>query len=145
MRQVTPVMFAIVAALAVVPADASGQKKQRDLITREEIQQSSQKDQDLLAVIRAVRPHFLAGPRGVRTIGGGMQNPLMVVVDGRRESGPDVLVQIMAAQVEEVRYLEPARAQNQYGVNANGGAIVVRMIDAKSVEQSSRPPSGARD
>ena len=137
MRLTTRLMLGVATVLVFAPTDATAQKKQRDRITKEEIQQSSQKDQDLYAVIRALRPHFLEGPRGVRTIGGGMQNPVIVVVDRRRET-PDVLLQIMAPQVEEVRYLDPSRAQNQFGVSANGGAIVVKL--AGSAEGGAKEP-----
>lgn len=126
--------------IAFAPDDLLAQKRQRDKITRQEIENSSQKDRDLLTAIRALRPHFLEGPRGVRTIGGGMQNPTLVVVNGRRETGADALVRIMASYVEEVRYLDPSRAQNEYGVNANGGAIVVKLIDTKQAGDSSKPP-----
>ena len=141
MRLKTLVAVTIGSLVVFTPADLSAQKKQRDRITRQEIDNSGQKDGDLLAAIRALRPHFLEGPRGVRTLGGGMQNPLMVVVDGRRETGGDALVRIMASQVEEVRYLEPSRAQNEFGVNANGGAIVVKLIDARQAGGQARPPT----
>src|SRR5687768_17236199 len=90
----------------MAPSEAAAQKKQRDVITVQEIEKSGQKDQDLFAVIRALRPHFLEGPRGVRSLGGGAIYPVLVVVDGKRDS-PEVLAQIMAKDVKEVRYLEP--------------------------------------
>ena len=45
------------AALALVPDQAMAQKKDRNTITREEIENSPQKNQDILAVIRSLRPH----------------------------------------------------------------------------------------
>lgn len=141
MRLETFVVLMIGSLVVFTPADLSAQKKQRDKITRQEIQSSSQKDGDLLTAIRALRPHFLEGPRGVRTLGGGMQNPTLVVVDGRRETGGDALVRMMASHVEEVRYLEPSRAQNEFGVSANGGAIVVKLIDAKQAGEEPKPPT----
>jgi hypothetical protein len=122
-------MFA--AAWTAVPDTAFAQKKSRDLITQEEIEKSGQKDQDIIAAIRSLRPHFLEGPRGTRTLGSGMIYPLVVVVDGRRQTGLDDLVTMMAKDVKEVRYLDPTRSQNEFGVNANGGAIVVKTISAK--------------
>ncbi|MEX2153890.1 MAG: hypothetical protein WD825_11175 [Gemmatimonadaceae bacterium] len=127
-------MFMAGALLIAAPTESFAQKKQRDVITREEIEKSGQKDLDLFAVIRALRPHFLEGPRGVRTLGGGAIYPVLVVVDSKRQS-PEILTQIMALDVKEVRYLEPARSQNEYGINANGGAIVVKMIGAKEKEK----------
>lgn len=113
------------------PTQAAAPKKSRDLITQAEIEQSGQKDADLLAAIRSLRPHFLEGPRGVRTLGSGMIYPLVVVVDGRKVTGLDDLVTILAKDVKEVRYLDANRSQNEYGTTANGGAIVVRLIGAK--------------
>ena len=113
------------------PSHAVAQKKSRDVITQEEIEKSGQKDQDLLAAIRSLRPHFLEGPRGVRTMGSGMIYPLVVVVDGRKVTGLDDLVTILAKDVKEVRYLDPNRSQNEYGTNANGGALVIRLIGSK--------------
>ena len=124
------VMLAAGLAIAA-PGDALAQKKSRDVITQEEIEKSGQKDQDLIAAIRSLRPHFLEGPRGVRTMGSGMIYPVVVVVDGRKVTGLDDLVTILAKDVKEVRYLDPNRSQNEYGATANGGAIVVKLLGAK--------------
>jgi hypothetical protein len=124
--------------MLVAPNDAFAQatqaaapKKSRDMITLAEIEHSGQKDADLLAAIRSLRPHFLEGPRGVRTMGSGMIYPLVVIVDGRKVTGLDDLVTIQAKDVKEVRYLDPNRSQNEYGTTANGGAIVVKLVSAK--------------
>ena len=55
--------------LGLASSAASAQRKDRDLITREDIDASAQKDQDIYAVIRSLRPHFFAAPRGNRTLG----------------------------------------------------------------------------
>jgi hypothetical protein len=117
--------------LMLAPSPSFAQKKQRDVISREEIQSSAQKDQDLLAVIRGLRPHFLAPPRGVRSMGGTDMMPTIVVVDGRQSGEIDALTQIIGTDVKEIRYLDPSRSQNQYGIRANGGAIVVTTLAAK--------------
>lgn len=120
------------AALVATPDDASAQKKkQRDLITQEEIEKGGQVDRDLGSAIRSLRPHFLAPPRGIRTMGAGMIYPLVVYVDGIKQTGTDALVNIMAKDVREVRYLEPSQSSNRYGTTANGGAIVVTTLTAK--------------
>jgi hypothetical protein len=122
------------AVLAATPAQAFAQKKQRDVITREEIEKSSQKDLDLFTAIKAIRPSFLEPPRGSRSLGGGAMNPLLVVIDGRRD-GPETLAQIRAADVKEVRYLDPTRSQNEYGITANSGAIVVKLLASEKKEK----------
>jgi hypothetical protein len=121
--------------LVAAPTPTFAQKKQRDVISREEIEGSAQKDQNLLAVIRGLRPHFLAPPRGVRSMGGTDMMPTIVVVDGRQAGEIDALTQIIGTDVKEIRYLDPSRSQNQYGIKANGGAIVVTTLGAKGQEK----------
>ena len=128
--------------LVSAPSGVLAQKKQRDVITREEILNSAQKDQDLLEVIKALRPHFLQAPRGVRTLGGASPGALSVYVDRTRQPGPDILRQMMANTIEEVRYLDPNRSQNEYGITANGGAIVIKMYKPSNLIDTSgkKPP-----
>jgi hypothetical protein len=137
--------FALVAvmALASVPGIAQAQKKSRDLITREEILASAQKDGDLFNAIKALRPHMLEMPRGIRSMGGTMGTaPLAVYVDKIRQPGGDVLQQILANTVLEVRYLDPNRSQNEFGITANGGAIVIKKYTGQTVADSlnKKPP-----
>lgn len=129
-----------IAAGALSPTDAFGQKKQRDLITREEIESVTQSSADLYEVVRKLRPQFLEPPKGQRTMPAGMRwdtrrdvggssgiAAIMVAVDGRLETSIESLKTISPVLVQEVRYLDPSRAQNQFGLKANGGAIVVSM------------------
>jgi hypothetical protein len=102
-------------------------KKSRDLITRAEIEASAQRDQDIYAVIRALRPHFLAPARGIRTLGNSTTR-MSLYVDGARESDFNALKNIMAVSVEEVRYLDPSQSEAEYGSVANGGAVVLKRI-----------------
>jgi hypothetical protein len=60
-------------------------------------------------------------------MGGGMMNPILVVIGNRR--GDSLLLEQLPAR--EVRYLDPNRAQNEYGIRANGGAIVVKLMNDK--------------
>ena len=113
----------------MAPADVLAQEKSRDLITREEIERSAQRDQDIFGVIRGLRPHFLAPARGIRTLGGGVRPPTALYVDGVREDA-NVLRTIMASSVSEVRYLDPSRSEGEYGPTAAGGAVVVKRSKA---------------
>lgn len=138
MRLVPAIVFAgLIVAIAPSQIQAQTQKKQRDLITLEELGAIGPDNLDLYEAIRRLRPQFLEKPKGLRTLGGGMMNPIMVVVDGRR-GDMQLLTQTRAFEVQEVRYVEPSRAQNDYGINANGGAIVVKMIKAKA---KPKPPA----
>ena len=132
------VLMMVAAALA--PAAAEAQKKDRNLITREEIITSAQKDGDLYQAIRSLRSHFLNKPRGQRSMdvqrGGptGMQvgssaalEPI-VYLNGNKLGELNLLKNILAADVFEVRYLDPARAQDEFGADAAGGAVVVTLV-----------------
>ena len=58
-----------------------------------------------------------------------MQNPIVVYVNGTKAGELDVLKEIMAQDVVEVRYFEPAKAQDEFGQDHNGGAIVVKRLE----------------
>lgn len=140
MRMLKAGVLVMAAAVSLLPAAAEAQKKDRNLITREEIITSAQKDGDLYQAIRSLRSHFLNKPRGQRTMdvqrGGptGMQvgnsaalEPI-VYLNGNKLGELNLLKNILAADVFEVRYLEPARAQDEFGVDAAGGAVVVTLV-----------------
>ncbi|MEP6990114.1 MAG: hypothetical protein ABJA80_04220 [bacterium] len=127
LRTALAALLVVCGALAIAPASAHAQKRSRDLITREEIDASAQKDQDIYALIRVLRPHFLDKARGVRTLGNSSTR-MGVYVDGVHETDFNSLKNILASTVEEVRYLDPSRAESEYGQESNGGAVVVRRL-----------------
>jgi hypothetical protein len=130
-RSIFAMLLIVVACAAAAPSDAMGQKRQRDRISREEILNSPHKDLDLYQVVRALRPHFLEPPPGVRTLGGSYgPSPVAVYVDGTRETGIDALRTLAALRVDEVRYLDPTRSENEFGPRANGGALVIKLYKA---------------
>jgi hypothetical protein len=120
-------LLVVGAFLVMLPSDSAAQKRQRDRITREEILASPQKDMDLFAVIRSLRPHFLEPPKGVRSLGGSNQMGVSVYIDGKRDTGIDALRTIMAVDVDDVRYMEPSKSSNEFGPRAAGGAVVVKL------------------
>jgi len=127
--------------LASTPVESAAQKRQRDRITREEILGSPQRDLDLYQVVRALRPKFLEPRPGTRSLGGAYAgNPVAVYVDGVRETGIDALRTLSAAAVDEVRYLDPTRSENEFGPQASGGALVVKLYRAAKVQ-----PEAVRD
>jgi hypothetical protein len=114
--------------LVVAPAGAQAplQKKSRDLITREEILESAQKNGDLYQIVRSLRPHFLAPPRGVRTVTGTIA-PVALYVDDLKRTGVEDLRMIKPETVWEIHYLDPTKAEEEYGITHNGGAILVTL------------------
>jgi hypothetical protein len=128
------VLFAAVLLLGswsvLAPDTAEAQKKrktQHDVITREEILDAAQDGWDMLQLIRAIRPRYLQKPANVNNFGNSMVPPTLLVVDGNRQTGLDALQSIRPATVEEVRYMEPSKAQNQYGTAGGAGAVVVKL------------------
>lgn len=102
--------------------------RDRDVISRVELMESAQKNQDLLKAVRSLRPHYLRPPPGVRSMTGPPPAPLQLYVDGIRQAEVETLVLIRTIDTEEVRYLEPGRAQDLYGITHNGGAIQVKLF-----------------
>jgi hypothetical protein len=137
----------VVAALALagmgmifMPPDGVAQKRDRDKITREEILNSGQKDRDLLQVVRGLRPHFVAPPRGVRSMGGGRSAPTALYVNGNKMGDLTMLRQILATDVFEVRYMDPSKAENEFGIGHSGGAVLVTLVKGiKSAERITPP------
>jgi hypothetical protein len=135
-------LTAAVVSLVIAPSESGAQKKQRDRITRQEILDSPHRDLDLFQVIRSLRPHFLEPPPGVATLGGAYgRAQVAVFVDAVRETGIAALRTLSATHVEEVRYLDATRAENEFGPRANGGALVIKLYRPPKAVQ----PPPARD
>jgi hypothetical protein len=113
-----------------------GPQPKRDVLSRDEILKSNAAQSDLLQAIRSLRPEFLAPPRSRTTGRGAPLTPLTVYVEGVRQAGAESLRNITASHVLEVRYLDPTASASQFGPNAGGGAIVVRVF------QHDRTPLG---
>jgi hypothetical protein len=120
-------------------SDAVAQKRQRDVITEQELKPSGDKAQDLYQAIRALRPHFLQPPRGNRSMGSYAREPTVVYVDGLRTGDPETLKMLSSRDVIEVRYLEPSKAQEEFGMSHSAGAILVKTIKSRP---AARPDSG---
>ena len=118
-------------------SEAAAQRKDRDVITREEILNSAQKSQDLYVMIRGLRPHFLLPPRGIRSASV-RPPPAVLYVNGNRMGELTLLRQIVASDVHEVRYLDPGKAENEFGIRHAGGAVMVTLI--KGIKSDARIP-----
>lgn len=115
-----------------IPTEAQGQnpRRERDRIILEELQQSSKDRADLFQAIRSLRPHFLQGPRGQRSLGGGMVPRVPIVyLNGTRMGDSSMLRDIQTRDVSEVRFVPPTEAANLYGLDHGAGAIFVTLIN----------------
>lgn len=127
-RRFYPAALILAGALSIVlPAEASAQKRQRDLLTRDEIQASPQRDLNLLQALRSLRPKFVQVAPTQTSFGATMVSKAVVYIDGMREENVDELSTIRAGDVDEVRYLDPSQAATEYGPTAGGGALVIKM------------------
>src|SRR5438045_3770257 len=82
----------------------------RNVITRDEIEVSAQREMDLYTAIRGLRPHFFAAPPGIQRASNDAE--LAVYVDRIRQNGVVALRSISARSIDEVRYLDPTTSQN---------------------------------
>jgi hypothetical protein len=149
-------MLSLLAAAALLaPAPAQAQKppkKDRDLITREELLEAEAKSPDLYQAVKRLRPHFITvlnrGPHStgvtpgapgvtmcdearerncsVRSMGTVIALPV-VYVDGMKTGDIEVLKTYATRNVEEVRYLTATKAEMEYGLGHEGGAILVKL------------------
>ena len=126
--------------LALTPRSSAAQEKkrkpQRDLVTRDEIMESAQRDDDLFNALRSLRPRFLERPTGIRTLGNSPQPPTLVVLDGKPMGDLETLRSVIASTVDEVRYMEPSRAGTEFGNIGSGGAVVVKLYKAPKVTKA---------
>lgn len=120
------VVACAIAALACGPTTHSAPSpRDRDLLTHAEIVGASREGSDLYETLQALRPHFLQAPLGIQR--GSAPQGTAVYVDSKRAGGVEVLRNIFAGNVEEVRYLGPTQSQNELGPTASQGALMVRM------------------
>jgi hypothetical protein len=76
-------------------------------------------------VIEQLRPQFLR-VRGTTTLGNAQTGDVIwVYFDGTRMGTLEVLNNIGAHEIREIRYLSPSEATNRYGTGHVQGAILV--------------------
>lgn len=137
-------LAAVGLCLALAPSSSDAQdapkkrKPQRDLVTREEILDSPQRDDNLFNALRSLRPRFLERPTGIRTLGNSVQPPTAVVIDGKPMGDLETLRSVVASSVDEVRYMEPSKAGTEFGNIASGGAVVVKLYKAPKVTKDAK-------
>ena len=103
-------------------SSATTQRGGGDVITSEELAKVAHND--LYAAINQLRPTFLV-TRGASSFGNGAPEVVQVYVDGVRRGDLQVLHQINAIDVKEVRHLSSTEATQRFGTGNTMGAIVV--------------------
>ena len=98
--------------------------RNRDVITREDITSASMGSQNVLEVVKALRPSFLT-VRGSHSIGGSEVGTVHASVDGNRVTSLDELRTIQASTIAEIRFLNPAAAMQKFGGSALEGPVIL--------------------
>lgn len=104
-------------------ADLGGTRRASNLIAADEIADASAAS-SAYDLVQRLRPNFLRS-RGKSA--GGQPHYATVYVDGVRRGGPDALRQVVGASVREIRYLSGPEATLRFGIDHEGGAILVTL------------------
>lgn len=112
-------------ASAILAAPLAAQKRQRDLITREEIQ-ATPGVQTAHDAVRRLHPEWLRDA-SVRSMGAS-RSVVQVYLNERREGDAGALRNIDVSAIGEIRYLDGSQAEARFGQNHAAGAILVTLF-----------------
>jgi hypothetical protein len=123
-----PFILGLALCTAGVAEGQQRPRRDRNLISQEELQQSG--TQDLYQAVRKLRPAWLSS-RGATSIapdGSGVvtkEGALLVYVDGQRRGELDELRAFPFEQAGEIRFLSADQATSRFGMGHPLGAIEV--------------------
>lgn len=106
------------------PEQQSASRRDRDVITQEELSQPSVRAQSLLDLIQSSRPHFL-NQRGKNSHSDDEAGAVHVSVDNGRILPLQELANIHAGTAIEVRYLNASAAMQKFGGAAREGPVIL--------------------
>lgn len=112
------------AATGTTSASAARANRNPNIISREELQDPTVAGADAATAIRQLRPAFFRtrGPQSFSNATAGM-------VQISQDFGPlqplSQLATLDTRSLVEVRYLDANDAQSRFGINANGGPVIV--------------------
>jgi hypothetical protein len=93
----------------------------RNLLTADDI--AGRHDPDAYELVRALRPGWLRGGRGVSSLH--LSNTLVVYRDGMRLGGPEALRDVNLESIREMRFYDAIEATQRWGTDHGAGAIYV--------------------
>lgn len=92
-----------------------------DVLTAEEMEPFGA--QDLYVVVQRLRPRWLQVREAVTTQG---RMPLSLIVDGTRQEGSvELLRNMRASDIDEIRYMNSRDATTQFGLAMMSGALII--------------------
>lgn len=119
----------LAASCARSPSDESAARPvvDRNVITNEELQNPVLRGMDALRAIRYLRPAFFheTGPQSFVNASAGTTQFSMDYGPVQPLSSLAALAPLSLQMVYEIRYLDANDATNRFGINANGGPVIV--------------------
>jgi len=103
---------------------ASREARNPDVISRSELQDPTIASTDAMTAIRQLRPAFFR-TRGPQSFSNAKAGQTQISQDFGPLQPVDNLKAIDTRSLVEVRFLNAVEAQNRFGINANGGPVIV--------------------
>jgi hypothetical protein len=99
-------------------------RKNPDVISQAELRDPTIAGADAMTAIRQLRPAFFRN-RGPQSFTNASAGQVQVSQDYGPLQAVNALVAVDTRSLVEVRYLNANDAQNRFGINANGGPVIV--------------------
>ena len=109
---------------------ASREARNPDVISRQELQDPTIAGTDAMTAIRQLRPAFFR-TRGPQSFSNATAGQTQISQDFGPLQPVDNLKGIDARSLTEVRFLNAVEAQNRFGINANGGPVIVLLTTSQ--------------
>ena len=107
-------------------------RKNPDIIVEQELRDPTIAGTDAMTAIRQLRPAFFRN-RGPQSFSNATAGQVQVSMDYGPLQAVSQLSQIDTRSLVEVRYLNANDAQSRFGINANGGPVIV-VLTTKSAK-----------
>ncbi len=125
MRTKSLYVMSFAAVIACASAGGSGSGTYRDPVVISEQEIASSNESNAFNVVQRLRPLFLK-TRGRSTINAGGSEYASVFVDGIYYGEINSLRNLLANQIQEIRYLNGPESAGKYGIRYGSGAIEIR-------------------
>lgn len=122
MRLMRVALVCLAAGCGTARSPTMAEPRNPDVITAAELERSG--DITARQAIERLRPRFLR-MRGPSSLQNADADRLIVYVDNARIGGVEVLGQIHAFEIREIRYLSAPDATSRYGTGHSGGVIAI--------------------
>jgi hypothetical protein len=109
---------------------SSREARNPDVISRAELQDPTVAATDAMTAIRQLRPAFFR-TRGPQSFSNAKAGLTQISQDFGPLQPVDNLKGIDTRSLVEVRYLNAVEAQNRFGINANGGSVILLLTSTQ--------------